>query len=145
MKKILIIENEFHSIKAPISVLESKYKLEQDKLIYQLYVKSQDVAWDEVESFNAILIDLSLAAKSEMDGYSILKKIKNEYPEIVKRTAIITGNGMVGESLKEKGIGADDFKVFTKPLKYMELKNFIDSASKGMTQDDLPPSKDGAE
>ena len=132
MKKILIIENEFHSIKAPILVLQGKYKQEQDTLIYQLYVKSQDVAWDEVESFDAILIDLSLAAKSEMDGYSILKKIKNEYPEMVKRTAIITGNGMVGESLKEKGIGADDFKVFIKPLKYMELKKFIDRVSQGM-------------
>lgn len=132
MKKILIIENEFPSIKAPILVLEGKYKQEQDKLEYKLYVKSQDVDWDNVESFNAILIDLSLAAKSEMDGYSILKKIKMEYPEMVKRTAIITGNGMVEESLKEKGIGKDEFKIFTKPLKYMELKYFIDVASKGM-------------
>ena len=82
-------------------------------------------------AYHAILVDLSLAAKSEMDGYAILKKIKTEYPAMISRTAIITGNGMVEESLKEKGIGIDEFKVFTKPLKYMELKSFIDSAVVG--------------
>ena len=131
MKKVLIIENEFHSIKAPISVLEGKYKQEQDELEYKVYVKSQDVVWGEVLSYHAILVDLSLAAKSEMDGYAILKKIKTEYPAMISRTAIVTGNGMVEESLKEKGIGIDVFKVFTKPLKYMELKSFIDSAVVG--------------
>ena len=128
MKKVLIIENEFQSIKAPILVLEGKYKQEQDELEYKVYVKSQDVAWGDVESYHAILVDLSLAAKSEMDGYAILKKIKDVYPKMVSHTAIITGNGMVEDALKEKGIEADEFKVFTKPLKYMELKSFIDKA-----------------
>lgn len=129
MKRVLIIENEFQSIKAPIMVLEEKYKQEQNALEYKVYVKSQDVVWGEVESYHAILVDLSLAAKSEMDGYAILKKIKDVYPKMVSRTAIITGNGMVEEALKEKGIESDEFKVFTKPLKYMELKSFIDKAA----------------
>ena len=128
MKKVLIIENEFQSIKAPIMVLEGKYKQEQDELEYKVYVKSQDVDWGKIGLYHAILIDLSLAAKSEMDGYAILKKIKEVYPGMVSRTAIITGNGMVEEALKEKGIGTDVFKVFTKPLKYMELKSFIDKS-----------------
>ena len=131
MKKILIVENELSSIKAPILVLVSKYKQENEILKYQSYVKSQDMDWEDIESYDALFIDLSLAAKSEMDGYSILKKIKSEYPELTKRTAIITGNGLVEESLIEKGIGKDEFKVFTKPLKYMELKNFIDRSSQG--------------
>ena len=131
MKKILIVENEFSSIKAPILVLVSKYKQENEILKYQSYVKSQDMDWGNIESYDALFIDLSLAAKSEMDGYSILKKIKSEYPELTKRTAIITGNGLVEESLIEKGIGKEAFKVFTKPLKYMELKNFIDRSSQG--------------
>ena len=131
MKKILIVENELSSIKAPILVLVSKYKQENEILKYQSYVKSQDMDWEDIESYDALFIDLSLAAKSEMDGYSILKKIKSEYPELTKRTAIITGNGRVEESLIEKGVGKDECKVFTKPLKYMELKNFIDRSSQG--------------
>lgn len=126
MKKLLIIENEFQSIKAPISVLVGKYKENQDELDYVVHVKSQDVDWTIIESYDAVLVDLSLAAKSEMDGYAILKMIREEYPGMVSRTAIITGNGMVEESLKEKGIEGNEFRVFIKPLKYMALKEFID-------------------
>lgn len=128
MKKILIIENEFQSIKAPILVLAGKYRKENDELVYEVCVKSQDVKWDELNTFNAIFVDLSLAAKTEMDGYAILNKIKSEFPTQTKRTAIITGNGLVEDAMKEKGIGEDEFKVFTKPLKYMLLKKFIDEA-----------------
>lgn len=126
MKKILIIENEFQSIKAPILVLAGKYRKENDELVYEVCVKSQDVKWNELNTYNAIFVDLSLAAKTELDGYAILDKIKNEYPTQTKRTAIITGNGLVEDAMKEKGIGEDEFKVFTKPLKYMLLKKFID-------------------
>ena len=128
MKKILIIENEFQSIKAPILVLAGKYRKENDELVYEVCVKSQDVKWDELNTFNAIFVDLSLAAKTEMDGYAILNKIKSEFPTQTKRTAIITGNGLVEDAMKENGIGEDEFKVFTKPLKYMLLKKFIDEA-----------------
>lgn len=37
MKRVLIIENEFQSIKAPIMVLEEKYKQEQNALEYKVY------------------------------------------------------------------------------------------------------------
>ena len=129
MKKILIIENEFKSIMAPIMVLEGKYKEEQDGLEYEVQVKSQDVNWSRIDSYNAVFVDLSLAAKTEMDGFAILNMIKKDYPSVVYRTAIITGNGMVEDALNAKGIGADEFVIFTKPLKYMSLKEFIDKVS----------------
>ncbi len=129
MKKLLIIENEFQSIKAPIIVLERKYKEENDALVYKVCIKSQEVDWNNIESYHVILVDLSLAAKSEMDGYAILNKIKAEYPLMVSHTAIITGNGLVEEALNEKGIGINEFKVFMKPLKYMLLKEFIDNST----------------
>lgn len=129
MKKILIIENEFQSIKAAIQVLVLKYKEEQDDLSYDVVVKSQDVNWGEINSYDAIFVDLSLAVKTEMDGYAILNKIKDEYKDLSPRTAVITGNSMVEDALKSKGIGVGEFKVFTKPLKYMMLKEFIDLVS----------------
>lgn len=129
MKKILIIENEFQSMMAPILVLEGQYKEEQEEMVYKVLGKSQEVDWNEIPSYNVILVDLSLAAKSEMDGYAILNKIKVEFPDMMPKTAIITGNGKVEDSLKEKGIGMNEFKVFTKPLKYMLLKDFIDKVS----------------
>lgn len=135
MKKILIIENEFPSIKAAIQVLVLKYKEEHDDLSYDVAVKSQDVNWGEIKSFDAIFVDLSLAAKTEMDGYAILNKIKNEYKDLVPRTAVITGNSMVEDAFKSKGIGAEEFKVFSKPLKYMMLKEFIDLVSPVKTEE----------
>lgn len=135
MKKLLIIENEFQSIKAPISVLIGKYKEEQDEMVYDVCAKSQDVKWSEIDSYSAIFVDLSLAAKSEMDGYAILNMIKKDYPWLVSRTAIITGNGMVEEALRSKGIGFGEFKVFIKPLKYMLLKDFIDTVLLPNTED----------
>ena len=138
MKKVLIIENEYRSIKPAIHVLVGKYREEQEDLDVDVCVKSQDVKWGEINTYNAILVDLSLAAKSEMDGYAILNLIKSNYPALVSRTAIITGNGMVEEALKSKGIGIEEFKVFTKPLKYMLLKAFVDLASSAIaeTQED---------
>lgn len=129
MKKILIIENEFQSMIAPIMVLVGQYKNLQEELTYKVCVKSQEVDWDGLPTYNVILVDLSLAAKSEMDGYAILNKIKAEYPDLISRTAVITGNGKVEEAFKEKGIEMDEFKVFTKPLKYMLLKEFIDEVT----------------
>lgn len=126
--RILIIENEFQSIRTAILVLVGKYKEEKSLMEYKVCVKSQDVDWDNLESYSAIFVDLSLAAKTEMDGFSILNKIKNEYPAMVRKCAIITGNGMVEDSLKAKGISIDEFKIFTKPLKYMLLKKFIDES-----------------
>lgn len=36
---------------------------------------------------------------------------------------------MVEDALDARGIGADEFVIFTKPLKYMSLKEFIDKVS----------------
>ena len=77
MAKILIVENEFASIKDPIDALMEMF---QGQLRYDLVSVSQDIKWNEIEQYSAIFVDVSLSPRTELDGYGILSKIKEQYP-----------------------------------------------------------------
>lgn len=122
MKKILIIEDEFASIKNAIDTL---IVLQEDGLIYELVSSSQEIHWEELDSFSAIFVDIVISDHSQLDGFGILKKIKESYSHILPRVAIITANSILNEFLPNNGICEEEFVVFYKPLKYMDLYNFI--------------------
>ena len=122
MVEILIIENEFASIKDPIDALKEMY---QGQLHYDLVAISQDVNWNEIESYSAIFVDISLSPRTELDGYGILGKIKEQYPSVLSRVAVITGNHVIKHDMQEHGYTDNDFSIFQKPLRYMDLYNFI--------------------
>lgn len=123
--KVLIIENEYDSIR-PVFNAAEKLILKQE--IEKVHIdKSQDIPWAELRSFNAIFIDLSLATRSLQDGYGIIEKFKEQVPEILSKVAIITGNDMVQNNLKERGLGECNIKVFEKPLRYKEIAAFINN------------------
>lgn len=86
--KVLIIENEYDSIR-PVFNAAEKLILKQE--LEKVHIdKSQDIPWTELRSFNAIFIDLSLATRSQQDGYGIIEKLKEQVPEILSKVAIIT-------------------------------------------------------
>jgi len=85
MKKILIIENEFASIKDSIDALMEMF---QGLLHYDLVAVSQDIKWSEIEQYSAIFVDVSLSPRTELDGYGILNRIKERYPSILSRLVI---------------------------------------------------------
>lgn len=122
MTKILIIENEMSSIQVPIDTLVEMYA---GTLSYDQTAISQNIPWDNLNQYSAIFVDISLAPRTELDGYGILHKIKNQHPEICKRVAVITGNHVIENDMKEHGFKDGDFKIFQKPLKYMELLGVI--------------------
>lgn len=123
--KVLIIENEYDSIR-PVFNAAEKLILKQE--LEKVHIdKSQDIPWTELRSFNAIFIDLSLATRSQQDGYGIIEKLKEQVPEILSKVAIITGNDMVQNNLKERGLDECNIKVFEKPLRYKEIAAFINN------------------
>lgn len=124
MKEILIIENEFASIKDSVDALREMF---QGQLCYELIAVSQDIKWDKIECYSAIFVDISLAPRTELDGYGILNRIKNQYPSILPRVAVITGNHVIEHDMREHGFADGEFTVFQKPLKYMRLYNFINN------------------
>ena len=124
MKKILIIENEFASIKDSIDALMEMF---QGLLHYDLVAVSQDIKWSEIEQYSAIFVDVSLSPRTELDGYGILNRIKERYPSILSRLAVVTGNHVIKDDMQEHGFANGEFSVFQKPLKYMELYTFINN------------------
>lgn len=121
--KILTIENEYASIKPVFSAIECM--VFKETLDIKQCDKSQDIPWDELNTFDAIFVDISLATKSNLDGYGILKKIKNEYPSLLPKVAIITGNDKISEMLKERNLDDCHVRIFEKPLRYKEIAAFI--------------------
>lgn len=126
MIKILIIENEFASIKDPIDALAALY---DGNLSYNLVPTSQQIDWNNLNNYNVIFVDISLAPRTNLDGFGILKKIKESYPKILNRVAVITANHVIEQDMKEKGFTQKEFEIFQKPLKFMDLYNFINKAN----------------
>lgn len=122
MINILIIENEFASIKSPIDTIAT---LCEGNLHYDLVATSQTINWTKLAIYDSIFVDISLAPRTELDGFGILNKLKTEYLDILPKVAIITGNHVIDEVLRDHGFSENEFKVFQKPLKYMELYRFI--------------------
>lgn len=122
MVEILIIENEFASIKDPIDALKEMYL---GDLHCDLVAISQDIKWSKIDLYSAIFVDISLSPRTELDGYGILNLIKEQYPSALSRVAVITGNHVIKNDLQDHGFAEKDFPVFQKPLRYMDLYNFI--------------------
>lgn len=77
--------------------------------------------------FRRLLYFISLATKGNLDGSGILSKMRREYPSVLNKIAIITGNDKIIEMLKERSLDDCNVKIFEKPLRYKEIADFIRS------------------
>ena len=123
--KILVIENEYPSVQFAFEA--ANQLLLDNKCVIEKIDKSQNIKWDQINLYTAIFIDLSLSIKSELDGYGIIQKIKEQNEALLKKVCIITGNSKVEERLVEKGLDSITVKIFEKPLKYKDIADFIKS------------------
>ncbi|MDR2993262.1 MAG: hypothetical protein LBV11_05425 [Bacillus cereus] len=99
---ILVIENEFNSIKG---AFEAANLFDFDsKLKVKNLDKAQDVNFDELSSYDVIFLDISLAIKSELDGFGIIQKIKtlNNSDDILSKIVVITGDFEIDKKMEEK-------------------------------------------
>ena len=108
--KILVIENEYPSVQFAFEA--ANQLLLNNKCIIEKIDKSQNIKWNQIDHYSAIFIDLSLAIKSELDGYGIIQKLKEQNEALLKKVCIITGNSKVEERLKEKGLDNSSIKIF---------------------------------
>lgn len=74
MKKVLVIEDEFMEVQVAFEYVNDMY-LNGDLEITSV-IKSQEVDFSKLSDFDYIFLDITLAKKSQMDGYGILKKMK---------------------------------------------------------------------
>jgi two-component system, NtrC family, response regulator HydG len=76
----------------------------------------------ETEDFDVILTDLKMA---DMDGLAILRKVRQEHPEIA--VVVITGHGDVKTAVEAMKQGAANF--LQKPVNLTELRAMVDKAA----------------
>lgn len=116
--KVLIIENEYSYIDTPFEYVNDIYF--DNSIEYQVIAKSQDLKpFTAIQNFDYIFLDISLAKKSELDGFGILKKIKDDNLK-VKNIIILTGNHLIQEKLIEKDLPTH-YPILTKPIDFEDL------------------------
>ncbi len=116
--KVLIIENEYSYIDTPFEYVNEIYF--DNSIEYTVIPKSQDLRpFTDIQLYDYIFLDISLAKKSELDGFGILKKIKDENIPI-KQLVILTGNHLIKEKLNEKGLPTS-YPILTKPIDFEDL------------------------
>lgn len=121
MKKVLVIGDEFREVQVAFEYVNDLCLNSELEIIN--VAKSQDVDFTKISEYDYVFLDITLAKKSQMDGYGILKKIERENIPIQK-LVIMTGNGKISEVLKERGI-TNDYPKLIKPLDYQELKSIF--------------------
>jgi len=121
MMKILIIENEFSYIDTPFEYVNDVYF--DNSIEFKVIPKSQDLKpFREIQDYDYVFLDISLARKSELDGFGILEKIKDENLKS-DNIIIITGNHLIKEKLIEKEL--PQYEILTKPIDFDDLLKVI--------------------
>lgn len=123
-KKILIIEDEWSSIKGSFNM--ANVIAFKGLLLFDQKSKSQDVNFNELrKEYSAIFVDITLAKNTELDGYNILKKIVNEKCFDSSHIVVLTGNSKVQENLIAKGIDFLNMHFVFKPVDYNEIISIL--------------------
>ena len=122
--KIQIFEDDWATIKGSFE-LANIFAFD-NKLKFIVRAKSQDASFTSWrEKFDAVFIDITLAKNTKLDGYNILKEIKEKVLFDLNRVAILTGNSKVIENLSEIGIEANSIKIIYKPIDFESLSKEI--------------------
>lgn len=123
MKKVLIVEDEYSEVQTAFEYVNDIY-LSNDLDLKNL-AKSQDIDFSKLCDYDYIFLDITLAKKSQKDGYGILKKIEEENIQ-TGRLIIMTGNNKISETLKDRGV-TKGYPIITKPIDFQELKNVFEN------------------
>lgn len=123
-KKILIFEDEWPTIRGSFE-MANIYAFE-GILDFDVKPKFQDASFDDWSNqYLAVFVDITLAKNTRLDGYSILKKIKEENLISLDRVFVLTGNSKLPDKLKEIGLNPKDFQIIYKPLGFDELAKYL--------------------
>lgn len=121
--KILVIEDELATVRGYFE-LANLYAFDGNLQI-TFVVKSQDVNFQHMNEYAVVFVDISLANNSQMDGFSIMKKIHDEQPDILNKTIILTGNNKIEEKLQEQDVDFQKIKIVYKPASYKTIASVI--------------------
>lgn len=120
--KVLIFENEFAYIKTQFDYVNQVYF--ENIIVFEVLPKSQDLEnYSLLANYDYVFVDISLATKSIMDGFGILKKIE-ELNIDHEKIRILTGNHQIEQGLRDRGLRTD-YVILTKPIDFKDLLNSL--------------------
>ncbi len=119
--KILIVENEWRYIDTPFHYVNDVYYSNQ--IEFTNAEKSQDIPFSRLSEFDYVFLDISLARRSDLDGFGIIRKIIDE-DLTVNKLIILTGNHLITERLSEKGLPTN-YPVITKPIDFEDILKIL--------------------
>ena len=117
-KKVLIIENKYYEVKTSFDYVNALYM--NGELDIKVISRSQDIPFEQIDSYDYIFLDIKLGNSSHLDGYDILLELEKNY-STVQNVIIMTGNNKILDNLKLKGV-KKDYQVLIKPIDFTELK-----------------------
>lgn len=123
-KKILIFEDEWATIRGSFE-MANIYAF-NNTFAFDVINKSQDIsfyAWED--KYIAVFVDITLAKNTKLDGYNILKEIKEKNLISMDKVFVLTGNSKIPEKLEEMGINPSELKILYKPLGFDELSKHL--------------------
>ena len=122
---ILIFEDEWPTIKGSFEM--SNIADFDNNLEFIIKTKSQDYKLCDLthDKIEAVFIDITLAKKSQMDGFSLVSEIVNKDRFDMKKVFIMTGNGKVKEKLQEMGIDTDSITILKKPVSFIDISEVL--------------------
>lgn len=125
---IAIFENEYESVKVSFEAANLIYF--DNKIEFTVYPSSQSADLSKINDYDVVFIDIDLSSKSDLDGYSLIEKISNTYPDVEKRMVVLTGNNKIVESLNLRGLYIKDLQIIIKPTDYEEVSKSIIEVNK---------------
>ncbi len=117
--KILIIEDQRESIESAFAFANAIGF--QDRLDFTYVPRSQDIDFENLSNtYDLIFVDITLAERSQMNGFGIIRHIleHDHFPQ--ERIVILTGNSKIAEGLRQNGI-PENIETVYKPVTFRQL------------------------
>lgn len=87
--------------------------------------RSQDIVYTSLmEDYDLIFIDITLASRSQLNGYGIIKKIMDSNYFPIDRIVILSGNTKIKDGLTQYGL-PESIEVILKPVTFRQLEEIL--------------------
>lgn len=118
--RIAIFENEKSMVEGAFEAMNLAFF--SNSLVFKFFSNSQDgKPYSDLKVYDIIFIDIQLTAKSEVDGFNLIKIL---LPIVGKdKLAIITGFSKNEGILEE--LGLPSIPIIIKPVDFIKLNKFI--------------------
>ncbi len=121
--KIAVFENELDAVKGAFDVANlTKFNKSLD---VNYFASSQSANFSEIDTFDAIFVDIDLSTKSHLDGFGVINKIKSIDDNLANRIIILTGNDKIRETMESRNISDARIEIIFKPTNYEVVANHI--------------------